>query len=413
MQLKNRRHCVRRLGAESLEKRELLAGDVMVEVVDGNLNIRGDEASNNILIEDGVHGQYAIIGRPDANGVDTRINGLAGVKVDGVNGNINVRMGDGNDQVEANSLAAPRNLRIGLGTGHNEVVLEKVGVRGNVAISGTGRHLNVDLSSMKIGRGLCINGAYSSSVDAQHIHAGNVVIVGGLGRDKINVRDADVDRTVLVYTGAESDRVGISDTQVDVGLFIGTGTGNDGIRINNTKVDNHVHIMTDSGYDSVDARENRWGSARINTGPDRDRLGLSDVKMRSLSIRSGDGGDSLSLRNVGVAGRTQINTDGGSDKLTISGSKFGDLFSWTWGRTTTSCESAVRPLKGPRFFLEVPARTPSSVVPRTSLKVAYSRNSRENCIYCPPSMRLWRLTLIRSYHSRLSPMRCLSNGSVS
>ena len=87
---KNRRHPARRLGAENLETRNLLAGDVMVEVDDsGNLLIRGDAESNNILIEAGEHGQYAIIGRPDENGVDTMVNGVAAVKVDGVIGEQN------------------------------------------------------------------------------------------------------------------------------------------------------------------------------------------------------------------------------------------------------------------------------------------------------------------------------------
>ena len=52
----------RRLGLESLESRELMAGVVSVQVSGGNLRITGDGAANGVVVFQLGEGQYRVLG---------------------------------------------------------------------------------------------------------------------------------------------------------------------------------------------------------------------------------------------------------------------------------------------------------------------------------------------------------------
>ena len=71
----------RRLGsrpeAEQLEHRSLLAGNVLVAVNRGELDITGDYASNGVQVTPGPRlGQFTVTGLNDAAGFPTKINGV-------------------------------------------------------------------------------------------------------------------------------------------------------------------------------------------------------------------------------------------------------------------------------------------------------------------------------------------------
>src|SRR5262249_13892890 len=87
-----RRHA-RLPDTEQLEQRCLLAGNVLVAVNGGELDITGDGASNGVLITAGSGHQFTVRGIPD-NG-PTMINGKPLVNVDGVRGDIKVALGGG------------------------------------------------------------------------------------------------------------------------------------------------------------------------------------------------------------------------------------------------------------------------------------------------------------------------------
>ena len=125
----------RNLAFHALEERTLMAGDVAVSVVNGDLRITGDAAANDVAVvqtmQNGVlvTGSYFVTGR---NG--TTINGqAAGRTFTGVTRDFNINMGGNDDRVTLgqendlygpnNQVKVPRDLLINVGGGNNSVLL--------------------------------------------------------------------------------------------------------------------------------------------------------------------------------------------------------------------------------------------------------------------------------------------------
>ena len=129
----------RSLTIENLEAKTLLAGDVLVGVVGGNLSVTGDEMDNQISIESGPErGQYIVHGWGDTNVIliNQRPAGLEPsptedgdgdepasnrVVVDGVNRGAQIRMADGNDDLSIENARFAGNVLINMGKGSDNV----------------------------------------------------------------------------------------------------------------------------------------------------------------------------------------------------------------------------------------------------------------------------------------------------
>jgi hypothetical protein len=92
-------HNRRRLKLEQLESRQMLAGDVTVNVVGGDLSIVGDSENNFlVLTATGNAGEYVV------TGTNTTVNGGAvPVTVSGVTGDVTIQLHDGSDGIEFDS----------------------------------------------------------------------------------------------------------------------------------------------------------------------------------------------------------------------------------------------------------------------------------------------------------------------
>jgi hypothetical protein len=92
-------HNRRRLNLEQLEARQMLAGDVTVSVVGGDLSIVGDSADNFLgITATGTAGEYVVAG------TNTTVNGGgAPVTVSGVTGDVTIQLHDGFDGLEFDS----------------------------------------------------------------------------------------------------------------------------------------------------------------------------------------------------------------------------------------------------------------------------------------------------------------------
>src|SRR3954469_10539995 len=115
----------RRLNLEGLESRALLAGDVTVAVLNGNLSIVGDSAANDITIQEGATANSIVVTGIGTTGGNTTINGGTNIGTfTGLTRNIPVRMNGGDDTVSVLAdLAAPGNLSISMGSGDDTVAI--------------------------------------------------------------------------------------------------------------------------------------------------------------------------------------------------------------------------------------------------------------------------------------------------
>src|SRR5262245_35512953 len=106
----------RSLSFETLESKQMLAGDVTVSVVAGTMLVKGDDAGNHVQITQGDNGTSFIVKGLD--GTTVKMNGTTapetGLVVTGVKG-VNVNMGSGPDIVDVAGVQIQRALSIETG----------------------------------------------------------------------------------------------------------------------------------------------------------------------------------------------------------------------------------------------------------------------------------------------------------
>src|SRR5262249_36296766 len=102
---------------ESLENRQMMAGDVFANVSAGILTIRGDNLSNGITITAGPNPNEVVVTGINVDGSGTAVNGLVNTPVTLVNvtRDIKISMRRGNDTVNVNNLTVNGDLEIRTG----------------------------------------------------------------------------------------------------------------------------------------------------------------------------------------------------------------------------------------------------------------------------------------------------------
>ena len=92
----SRRTKGRRCSFESLESRQLLAGNVTFKIVNGNAVIKGDKLDNAIVVTEAVAGSITVTSGANA----TTINGAAGpITLTGFTGALKIDLGKGADNL--------------------------------------------------------------------------------------------------------------------------------------------------------------------------------------------------------------------------------------------------------------------------------------------------------------------------
>jgi hypothetical protein len=309
---------VRRLSAETLESRSLLAGDVTAVVDGGVLRITGDAASNGVRIRrDG--DDLVVVGTLVA-GAATTINGSASFTAGGVSNGLVVRLEGGNDVLRlANDngpLAIDGTITVATGNGNDRVT-------GTLTNDNTaGFYLGPGADKFGLNRStlgnLVVNTDPLAAEDGRSDEllltnvrtTGLAILRTGGGNDRVEIRGASsVPQTLTVATGDGSDRIlieGTTDTQVQVGhaLTIESGRGNDEVRLRNLNVNG---VLTITNLD-----------------------GASDVELALIKASEGlfawlgAGDDDLTIRNSSSA-RAGLGGGLGSDTLTLEANVFGRL----------------------------------------------------------------------------------------
>ena len=213
------------MAVESLESRLLLAGNIRALVTaGGDLRIVGDSASNEVAIHStGTDGELFFEG---LNG--TTINGQDSIMLNGINDDVRVSLGRGNDRFlltgalddgsTASAIDFLDDIRINAGGGDDVVYLDGV--------------VGADDIGIATGRGDDAIGLFVTSSD-------NVVIATGSGNDVVGFAGANVvEESTLVLTGGGNDVVGVRGDSSGYfatrfgGVFaIGLGGGNDMVAV--------------------------------------------------------------------------------------------------------------------------------------------------------------------------------------
>ena len=265
----------RKLRVESLERRRLLAGDVAVEVVDGDLVVTGDDLDNEITIEQTGSGEYEVTGLDG-----TTVNGETDFVAEGVDDDFRISMGGGGDSVSViGETTVPDDLEIETGAGDDDVeIRDAVHVGDDVEIETDGGK--------------------------------DTVRIGGGGGDEGDDGGVRIDGETEIETGADDDSVDIRNN-VDIGddLEIETDDGMDTVRIvggeGGVRVDGETEIETDDGDDTVNITDVLFaGAFELETGDDDDEAVICSNTFESdVELDGEDGFDELAtdlVENGGV-----------------------------------------------------------------------------------------------------------------
>jgi hypothetical protein len=294
----------RKLCMESLEARQMMAGDalapgnVYAHVADGHLFIGTYDTNLDQRIAIGRldNGKIRVIGLDFTN--PSLVNGQRYQDFN-VTGDLNVNLYGGNDRVEIGGtywdrqhLEAPSfdNVHISLGGASNRSDLDylqihKIETRGSMDIY-TGSHDDsILIGNARIGNGF---GAETLRIDT------------GAGADQMSVGSTLVKGMFYIVAGASTqidrDVVSVHDTTVWYELTMATGGGDDSFFLEGVHVGGGNGIVIDTGagddegsLEYVTAQSN----LQIGMGSGSDHLELDHVDAYYLKLGGGDGEDAL------------------------------------------------------------------------------------------------------------------------
>lgn len=311
---------LRRGRFEALEQRHLLAGDVLVNVVGGNLVIEGDELDNKIMITSGEEaGTFVVTGLDGTTVHEEGATPGSEVAVTDVRSAL-VSLGDGNDLVAVVGAAFDGHLGINTGAGDDRALVgtggdapELVGLLpedlsvevawllhintdgGNDLVSVDdatggfiGIHAGEDDDMVSLGSTAPLEGEATARLTSH-----GLVVNLSAGNDELTFDQVGVRGVIIANGGEGDDTVNASALTSAVFAVLGDG-GNDMVTLADLDV-YHLGIHTGDGDDNVDIRDSVFTSLGVSLGDGTDTLTTAALEARIAVLSGGEGEDTLEV----------------------------------------------------------------------------------------------------------------------
>jgi hypothetical protein len=316
-----KRRSERQLHVESLENRNLLAGNVNAFVSAGDLVVVGDNFGNNITIESAGANRVQVRGFTDANGLPTSVNGTPNglIFFEGVTRDIIVNMQGGNDLVRITNLVTPRHLLVDMGAQSDQLLtgVTTVGQNaqfgntpsGQLFVQGDFRMNGGDGNDLLFQSAVIVHGVghinlcagadtwrvqrpVGSGLNVEYRNELNVI--PGTGNDRLEVTGLRAERNFVIFShGGETNANLISMDVFGDLRFFGHDLA-DSLVVSATNVRGEFRAATFGGDDFVEF----FGIARnafVNSGGGNDHVRFTDSRVDQVFVQLGDGGDLLQL----------------------------------------------------------------------------------------------------------------------
>ncbi|MDB5318938.1 MAG: hypothetical protein JWN40_569 [Phycisphaerales bacterium] len=192
---------------EWLESRTLLAGNVTVSVVGGDLVVTGDAARNRFVVD--ARGLAAGEVRVRAADDSTTINGEFEAVLGGVTKSFRIDTGPGADMLNVQDLAVAGDLRINGGRAGDTLSLNRVNVAGRSNLMGSGGDDAITVLQSTFGRAVEVRGDEGDDriILDRSTFGGRAVVLGGAGDDAFSVDTSVFNSGKLVNGQKGRDRV--------------------------------------------------------------------------------------------------------------------------------------------------------------------------------------------------------------
>lgn len=321
------------LAFEPLERREMMAGNVMASVHGQMLLLWGDDAANGVNITyNAADKTYRVTGK-DAGGSPTTINGLdtslpANVVSLGNAKQVAVYLNGGDDAFSVGSPQAVDTViakwfTVNTGEGNDTVTL---GLAGNT--SGTTAPLANSLRARATTVDLGNGNDTLSLAQADILHS--MKIIAGDGDDDVLFAteftpSGSTNRTLFpvrvrghlnIQLGGGADQLDIKNAIVDRDLIITDFVGPADINLHNLTVRQHLDIDTGNDADAITVDLVHAEQLSIDTNGAVDDVDVTKSRFRSVNIKLGGARDTMLIRNTTSTVATFL--DGGADEARLT-----------------------------------------------------------------------------------------------
>ena len=286
------RHQIRHgLNLESLEARQMMAGDVSAYAISKILYINGDAAGNGIALVGGVDGSINVMGISQ-DGSATTINGGVSQEFTKIK-DVVISMDKGDDAVVITDIALNGNLYVAGGKDNDVVALGEFADTGLIDDA-----VDALLGAVTVKKSAIIDTSDGDdTVLARAVTVSKSLVVStGIGDDAVifdsagGVGDPGVTvlKTATITTSNGNDLVSLTELSVSKTLTISTGNDDDTVLLDGVTVSKTLSISTGSGNDLVELTETTAKSLTVRMGNDNDDFLVQDTTIAKKSKIDGD-----------------------------------------------------------------------------------------------------------------------------
>lgn len=370
----------RRLFIEGLERRELLAGNVLVEVTSGLLKVTGDAAANHITIYQQTNGRFTVAG------TDGEV--FTGPTSNITARNITVNLGAGDDSVVIAAQPTEQGADLLPASVLGSTTVNGGDGSDTISISVIGRQagtLVLPALAINVDGGASATGSEALQDDAVLItnsSANLVTVRTGVGNDSIDLTNV-MALTVNLDAGSATTTNGLTDTDlvsvtnvtaltaivnlglnnsdnflsIDTGIFgslLATGgNGVDNVNLSNTLAGLSLSLSTYGGADIVNLNTVQTGLTQAdyqdlaNLVIEAFGINVSTLPFNlftlistlpnlpgAMTVSTGDGADVVTANDLFSTMAIYIYLDAGDDQL-FANNVESDVFAWFFGGAGT------------------------------------------------------------------------------
>jgi hypothetical protein len=321
------------LRVESLESRQMMAGDVTAYMSGGNLYLTeaagqaGGE--NSVVISQLPSGQIRVSGNAHISNdsVFSLVNGQA-YRDFTVPGSLFVNFGGGNDRVifPENPDFAPHFVNVNINVAAPEPVLTAktvIGATDTVFKTPDADQVFI-FSAVTTGNMIITTGrdhdwiSMGQEVPWSELNIGGILSINsGAGADTVNILTtqehgaAKIDIQTYKKAEADADSVWLSNAVSNGDLNVRTGAGDDSIHLNNCTAFHDINLNAGAGNDTMDLIQDlAVDKLMTDLGDGNDTLNIDTLYISNganVTLAGGNGFDSLNVKNVDPTKYSQFN----------------------------------------------------------------------------------------------------------
>ncbi len=306
----------RRLSVQSLEERNLLAGNVFGYTNGPTLNFVGDLQDNAMVFEEIA---------PNT----VRATGLAGTTINGLPSqnftlrpieSIAIYFGNGKNQVIVHNLSLTDtpdgSLSIATSDLEDTIVVDQVATSDSVSIQSYGGDDQIIINQLETNDFYSSTRAGNDNVEIFDSRVNEFKLFAGDGFDQIKIDRLDVNYDFRLFANDGGSDIQLENLQVGQDLQVGATDGDDLVYINGTHTGNHLTIWTGNGDDHQEIHNSSTGGELgLSGGHDRDTLLARNCQAGTrFLVTMGDGDDQTILKDV-TASTISLHTGADNDFL--------------------------------------------------------------------------------------------------